>query len=118
MSEAPGRALHIPSKPELQKDIANTFKMWSALQKRFASSAGSSGSSPADGNAPIPDNGDGTTFSPNVNHGEPESKEPSQVVNQEDGAEVPNATAQDGVTQAEAITLSWSKASLGAAYIL
>jgi hypothetical protein len=30
----------------------------------------------------------------------------------------PNEAAQDGVTQAEAITLSWTKTSLGAAYVL
>ena len=32
--------------------------------------------------------------------------------------ELPDETAQDGVRQAEAITLSWTKTSLGAAYIL
>lgn len=32
--------------------------------------------------------------------------------------ETPNEAAQDGVTAAEAITLTWTKSSLAAAYIL
>ncbi|KAA8643826.1 hypothetical protein EYZ11_008908 [Aspergillus tanneri] len=41
------------------------------------------------------------------------SKIPAEQVNT-----VPDEAAQDGVTQAEAITLTWTKLSLGAAYIL
>ena len=33
-------------------------------------------------------------------------------------AEKPDTSAQDGVTAAEAITLTWTKTSLGAVYIL
>lgn len=38
--------------------------------------------------------------------------------NKSPGQDMPNENAQDGVTQAEAITLTWTKASLSAAYIM
>lgn len=50
-----------------------------------------------------------------------ENKVPADVIDQEAASEesqVPNEHAQDGVTQAEAITLTWTKTSLGFAYIL
>ncbi|KAL1876683.1 hypothetical protein Plec18167_005091 [Paecilomyces lecythidis] len=47
-----------------------------------------------------------------------ESKLPAEVVDQAVNQQVPDEAAQSGVTQAEAITLSWTKTSLGAAYIL
>lgn len=49
---------------------------------------------------------------------EPDSKAPANAVHQSPSEERPNEEAQDGVTQAEAITLVWTKTSLGAAYIL
>lgn len=47
-----------------------------------------------------------------------ESKLPAEVVDQAVNQQVPDEAAQSGVTQAEAITLSWTKTSLGAAYVL
>lgn len=47
-----------------------------------------------------------------------DSKVPAEVIDQSAGEELPNEAAQDGVMQAEAITLSWTKKSLAAAYIL
>lgn len=49
---------------------------------------------------------------------EPDSKAPANTVHQFPSEERPNEEAQDGVTQAEAITLVWTKTSLGAAYLL
>ncbi|OJD28772.1 siderophore iron transporter mirb [Diplodia corticola] len=51
---------------------------------------------------------------------EPDSKAPAEAAITPSPVEEqqPNEHAQDGVTQAEAITLVWTKTSLGAAYIL
>lgn len=50
---------------------------------------------------------------------EQDLKVPEEAVNQTPGEDLqPNENAQDGVTQAEAITLTWTKTSLAAAYIL
>ena len=50
---------------------------------------------------------------------EHDSKVPAEAVNQTPSEELqPNEHAQDGVTQAEAITLTWTKTSLGLAYAL
>ena len=49
----------------------------------------------------------------------PGSKHPEEVVNDDVSREdVPDDAAQDGVAQAEAITLTWNKWSLGSAYVL
>ncbi|KAE8368917.1 major facilitator superfamily domain-containing protein [Aspergillus caelatus] len=49
----------------------------------------------------------------------PGSKRPEEVVNDDVSREdVPDDAAQDGVAQAEAITLTWNKWSLGSAYVL
>ena len=45
-------------------------------------------------------------------------KVPAEVVEEAEHQDVPVETAQDGVRGAEAITLTWTKASLGVAYIL
>ncbi|KAJ9295821.1 hypothetical protein DTO271G3_5844 [Paecilomyces variotii] len=47
-----------------------------------------------------------------------ESKLPAEKVDDTVNDQLPDESAQNGVTQAEAITLSWTKTSLGAAYIL
>ncbi|RYZ56283.1 MAG: hypothetical protein EOP49_00770 [Sphingobacteriales bacterium] len=49
-----------------------------------------------------------------------DSKHPqNEVIDQDQSSEdVPNEAAQDGVTQAEAITLSWNKTSMIATYAL
>ena len=47
-----------------------------------------------------------------------DSKTARDVVEQSNDAAKPDTTAQDGVTAAEAITLTWTKTSLGAAYVL
>lgn len=47
-----------------------------------------------------------------------DSKSPGTVTEQPLSVETPNEAAQDGVTAAEAITLTWTKKSLAAAYIL
>lgn len=46
------------------------------------------------------------------------SKLPDEVVDHAISEHLPDETAQDGVANAEAMTLSWTKTSLGAAYIL
>ncbi|KAH1600288.1 hypothetical protein KXW27_003679 [Aspergillus fumigatus] len=69
---------------------------------------------PAEGIAPPRD--DGVPNAEPVTY--PDTKYPSDVVNHDAGEMLPNEEAQDGVTQAEAITLTWSKTSLGAAYFL
>jgi hypothetical protein len=45
-------------------------------------------------------------------------KVPESVVREAENAAVPNEEAQRGVQGAEAITLTWTKKSLGAAYTL
>lgn len=45
-------------------------------------------------------------------------KVPVSAVREAETATVPNEEAQRGVQQAEAITLTWTKKSLGAAYTL
>jgi hypothetical protein len=45
-------------------------------------------------------------------------KVPESAVREAENAAVPNEEAQRGVQQAEAITLTWTKKSLGAAYTL
>ncbi|PLB43455.1 putative MFS siderophore transporter MirB-like protein [Aspergillus steynii IBT 23096] len=52
----------------------------------------------------------------NVNH--PDPKGPAEEVHSVATDTLPNEAAQDGVTQAEAITLTWTKTSLGAVYTL
>ncbi|KAL1307032.1 hypothetical protein AAFC00_005657 [Neodothiora populina] len=47
-----------------------------------------------------------------------DTKLPEEVVDQAAALDLPNEHAQAGVKQAEAITLSWTKWSLGSAYIL
>jgi hypothetical protein len=49
---------------------------------------------------------------------ESHSKSPEAVVEPTTNEDRPNEAAQSGVTQAEAITLTWTKTSLGCAYIL
>lgn len=49
---------------------------------------------------------------------DPHSGIPKEAVEQAVHEDRPNQEAQHGVTQAEAITLTWTKTSLGAAYIL
>ena len=46
------------------------------------------------------------------------SKIPTTAVDQSVNEGRPNEEAQNGVTQAEAITLTWTKTSLGFAYVL
>jgi hypothetical protein len=48
----------------------------------------------------------------------PHSKIPEAAVEQSVNEVRPNEEAQNGVTQAEAITLTWTKTSLGCAYVL
>lgn len=56
---------------------------------------------------------------PTVEHAHQlDSKSPGAVLEQPLSDETPNEAAQDGVTAAEAITLTWTKTSLAAAYIL
>lgn len=45
-------------------------------------------------------------------------KGPAEEVHSVATDNLPNEKAQDGVTQAEAITLTWTRSSLAAAYIL
>jgi hypothetical protein len=73
---------------------------------------------------------DGSSTTPTLDHGittaekvtQLDSKAPTAAVDEAVDHAVdrarPNEAAQDGVTQAEAITLSWTKTSLGAAYVL
>jgi hypothetical protein len=49
---------------------------------------------------------------------DPHSKIPEAEVEQKVNEDRPNQAAQAGVTQAEAITLTWTKTSLGCAYVL
>ncbi|KKY14942.1 putative mfs siderophore [Phaeomoniella chlamydospora] len=85
--------------------------MFSALQKRiFSSHPG-----PIDGNGTGSARGNSLVTPEKISLPE---KIPAEVVDQAANEELPNEAAQDGVTQAEAITLSWTKTSLGAAYIL
>lgn len=59
------------------------------------------------------------SIEPRVEHEFPlDSKAPGTVAQQALSKEVPNEAAQDGVTAAEAITLTWTKASLVTAYLL
>jgi hypothetical protein len=85
--------------------------MLSSWQKKFFQSPENS---PSEGIAPPRD--DGVPNPETVTY--PDTKYPSEVVNHDAGEMLPNEEAQDGVTQAEAITLTWSKTSLGAAYCL
>ncbi|GME46739.1 putative MFS siderophore transporter [Neofusicoccum parvum] len=86
--------------------------MASTLWKKFIPSA-----EPASAD----DNSNGVQYDANTfaeGSAEPDSKAPADAVHQAPSEERPNEAAQDGVTQAEAITLTWTKTSLGAAYIL
>lgn len=49
---------------------------------------------------------------------DPHAKISEEAVEQAVHEDRPNEEAQHGVTQAEAITLTWTKTSLGCAYIL
>lgn len=49
---------------------------------------------------------------------DPHVKIPEEAIEQAVHGDGPNEEAQHGVTQAEAITLTWTKTSLGCAYIL
>ena len=46
------------------------------------------------------------------------SKAPAEAVNQVPGEELSYGTEQDGVREAEAMTMAWTKTSLGIAYTL
>ena len=46
------------------------------------------------------------------------SKTANEEVTDQSSEEVPNEAAQDGVTEAEAITLTWNKWSMIATYVL
>ncbi|EAW17198.1 putative MFS siderophore iron transporter [Aspergillus fischeri NRRL 181] len=85
--------------------------MLSSWQKKFFQSPEHP---PAEGIAPPRD--DGVPNPETVTY--PDTKHPSEIVNHDAREMLPNEEAQDGVTQAEAITLTWSKTSLGAAYFL
>jgi hypothetical protein len=85
--------------------------MLSSWQKKFFQSPDDS---PAEGIASPSD--DGVPNPQTVAY--PDTKNPSEVVSHDAREMLPNEEAQDGVTQAEAITLTWSKTSLGAAYCL
>ncbi|KAF7167619.1 hypothetical protein CNMCM6106_003098 [Aspergillus hiratsukae] len=85
--------------------------MLSSWQKKFFQSPENP---PAEGIAPPRD--DGAPNLETVTY--PDTKHPAEVVNHDASELLPNQEAQDGVTQAEAITLTWSKTSLGAAYFL
>ena len=45
-------------------------------------------------------------------------KVPAEVIDHSPSDDVPDETAQAGVAKAEAITLTWTKTSLGVAYVL
>ncbi|KAB8230831.1 putative MFS siderophore iron transporter [Aspergillus alliaceus] len=81
--------------------------MLSSWQKKFSEKKGSTESDP---NVPP---AYGTEDAP-----QPGSKGPEEAVNDVRSPDLPDDTAQDGVAQAEAITLTWTKWSLGSAYIL
>jgi hypothetical protein len=51
-------------------------------------------------------------------HGDSKHHVQDEVTADKDSEEVPNEDAQAGVTQAEAITLSWTKSSMIATYVL
>jgi hypothetical protein len=51
-------------------------------------------------------------------HGDSKHQVQNDVTADEASEDVPNEDAQDGVTQAEAITLSWTKSSMIATYAL
>lgn len=72
----------------------------------------SSGSSPEEANPPSLDK---TARAEDVPRSDLKA---SSTAEHETTAERPNDEAQAGVTQAEAITLTWTKASLGLGYIL
>jgi hypothetical protein len=81
--------------------------MLSEWQKKFFKS----------GDGPSPEGNQNQTWD-HENLTESGSKGPNEVINQEPREELPDKTAQDGVIQAEAITLTWTKTSLGLAYTL
>ncbi|RHZ62595.1 hypothetical protein CDV55_100758 [Aspergillus turcosus] len=85
--------------------------MLSSWQKKFFQSPEDT---PAEGIAPPTD--DGVPNQDTVTY--PDAKHPAEVVNRDASEALPNEEAQDGVVQAEAITLTWSKTSLGVAYFL
>jgi hypothetical protein len=86
--------------------------MFSTLQKRLFSSS----SAPTAEDSVDPAGDIGIITAEKVTQAQ--SKIPAEVIDQVANQDRPNEAAQHGVTVAEAITLSWSKKSLGAAYIL
>lgn len=87
-------------------------KMWSALQKQFSNASSDPLAEASSSSAR------GHTIVTAETITRPDSKVPIQVIDQEASEERPDETAQQGVQQAEAITLSWTKTSLGLAYTL
>ncbi|KAE8310173.1 MFS siderochrome iron transporter D [Aspergillus parasiticus] len=82
--------------------------MFSSWQKKFLEKS----DGPTEANPNPPEYGTNEDVHPG-------SKRPEEVVNDDVSREdVPDDAAQDGVAQAEAITLTWNKWSLGSAYIL
>ncbi|KNG84593.1 siderophore iron transporter mirB [Aspergillus nomiae NRRL 13137] len=82
--------------------------MLSSWQKKFFEKS----DGPTEANPSPPEYGTGEDTHPG-------SKRPEDVVYDDVSRDdVPDDTAQDGVAQAEAITLTWNKWSLGSAYVL
>ncbi|KIV99314.1 uncharacterized protein PV09_08975 [Verruconis gallopava] len=85
--------------------------MFSSLQKRLYRA----GAPAAEGSAVVPSELNIITAENVTEH---EAKLPSEVIDQVLNDDKPNDAAQYGVVVAEAITLSWNKKSLAAAYVL
>lgn len=47
-----------------------------------------------------------------------DAKDPKETVDDRDSGDFPNESAQHGVKTVEAVTLAWTKKTLGTAYIL
>ncbi|EAW12138.1 putative MFS siderophore iron transporter [Aspergillus clavatus NRRL 1] len=88
--------------------------MPSSWQKKFFQSADSAATDVPSTSQPPLDYGATTMEGATM----PGSKGAVEVVNSDASEEVPDEKAQAGVKEAEAITLTWTKASLAAAYIL
>lgn len=86
--------------------------MLGALQKKLSRSSGAPVTQSSSNSGPS----HGIVTAENITLRD--SKFPEEVVDNAASEELPNEAAQDGVKKAEAITLSWSKSSLAAAYIL
>jgi hypothetical protein len=99
-------------------EVFTSLKMFKTLQNKFFQPSHS---------APIEASTEGSTSSTQGHEigivtaekvSQPNSKVPAAAVEQTVNEERPNEAAQNGVTQAEAITLTWTKTSLGCAYVL